>query len=144
MTGQVTRKATGAAALLLATVAVAACTTVGVSSTRYLGVPQFAPTDPNSVEILRHEPRRGVIRLGEVFLEPSGHPPVAEMEQALRVEAAKLGANAAVLVYDKFRRVGTVVQGPWWSRSAYPVYGHQIVAVAIRYQEPGAEPRHRF
>jgi hypothetical protein len=134
MTGEVTHRTTVAAALLLATVAVAACTAVGVSSTHYLGVSQFAPTDPNSVEILRHEPRRGVVRLGEVFLEPSGHPSVAMMEQALRVEAAKLGANAAVLVYDKFRRVGTVVQGPWWSRSAYPVYGRKIVAVAIRYE----------
>ncbi|MDD5564110.1 MAG: hypothetical protein PHQ91_10390 [Thermoanaerobaculaceae bacterium] len=144
MMSQLTRKATVGTALLLAVAAMTACTTVGVSSTRYLGVPQFAPTDPNTVEILRHEPRRNVIRLGEVFLEPSGHPSVAMMEQALRVEAGKLGANAAVLVYDKFKRVGTVVQGPWWSRSAYPVYGRRIVAVAIRYQEPGAEPRHRF
>ncbi len=134
MTGEATRKATVAAALLLATMAVTACTTISVSSTRYLGVPQFAPTDPNSVEILRREPRRGAIRLGEVFLEPSGKPTVAAMEQALRVEAAKLGANAAVLVFDKFRRVGTVVQGPWWSRSSYPVYGRKIVAVAIRYE----------
>ena len=143
MTSHAMRRGTVGAALLLAA-AMVACTTVRVSSIRYLGVPQFAPTDPNTVEILRREPRRGVIRLGEVFLEPSGHPTVAAMEQELRAEAAKLGANAAVLVYDKFKRVGTVVQGPWWSRSEYPVYGREIVAVAIRYEESPEGPRHRF
>lgn len=45
-----------------------------------------------------------------------------------------LGADAAVLVYDKFKRVGTVYQGPWWGRSSYAVYGRKIVAVAIRHK----------
>lgn len=110
------------------------CNTVSVSSTRYLGVPQFAPSSPNAVEILRREPRRAHERLGEVVLEPSGNPDVAEMEQAIRAEAAKLGADAAVLVYDKTKRIGTVYQGPWYARSSYPVYGRKIVAVAIRYK----------
>jgi hypothetical protein len=43
-----------------------------------------------------------------------------------------LGADAAVLVYDKFKRVGTAYQGPWRGRSSYAVYGRKIVAVAIR------------
>lgn len=122
-----------ATALVVATIGIAACTTVSVSSTRYLGVPQFAPTDPNTVEILRRVPNGPHEKLGEVFLQPSGRPPVAEMEQALRTEAAKLGADAVVVVYDKFKRIGTVIQGPWWARSSYPVYGRTIVAVAIRY-----------
>jgi len=121
-------------ALGVATVALSACSTISVSSTRYLGVAQFAPTDPNSVEILRREPRRPHEKLGEVYLEPSGSPPVAEMEQAIRREAAKLGADAAVLVYDRTKRIGTVYQGPWWARSSYAVYGRRIVAVAIRYR----------
>lgn len=122
-----------ALALPLATLALAGCATVSVSSMRYLGVPQFSPTDPATVEILRHVPRRPHEKLGEVFLRPSGNPPVAEMEQALRGEAAKMGADAAVVVYDRFRRIGTVIQGPWWARSSSPVYGRTIVAVAIRY-----------
>jgi hypothetical protein len=122
------------AALVLATLGLSACSTVSVSSMRYLGVPQFAPTDLNSVEILRREPRRPHEKLGEVYVEPSGSPPVAEMEQAIRGEAAKLGADAAVLVYDKTKRIGTVYQGPWWARSSYAVYGRRIVAVAIRYR----------
>jgi hypothetical protein len=125
-----------ALALAVVTVGIAACATVSVSSTRYLGVPQFTPTDPSSVEILRRIPKRPHEKLGEVFLQPSGNPPVAEMEQALRGEAAKMGAQAAVVVYDRFKRIGTVIQGPWWARSSYPVYGRTIVAVAIRYTTP--------
>jgi hypothetical protein len=124
-----------AVVLAMAALGAAACTTVSVSSIHYLGVPVAAPTDPASVEILRHIPRRANEKLGEVFLEPSGSPTVAEMEQALRKEAAKLGADAAVVVHDKFRRIGSVIQGPWWSRSSYPIYARTIVAVAIRYTE---------
>jgi hypothetical protein len=121
-------------ALTLAALTSAACTTVSVSSIRYLGVPQFAPSDPNSVEILRREPRRPHDRLGEVYLEPSGDPSVTEMEQAIRTEAGKLGADAAVLVYDRTKRIGAVYQGPWWARSSHAVYGRRIVAVAIHYR----------
>ncbi len=120
--------------LLLPTLAVAACATVDVASERYLGVPQASPTNPASVEILRHEPKRPHVQLGEVFLSPSRSADVAEIEQALRVEAAKLGADAAVVVRDRTRRIGTVVSGTWWTRWHTPVYGRQIIAVAIRYQ----------
>ena len=32
------------------------------------------------------------------------------------------------------RRIGTVVEGRWWNRTARPIYGRKIVAVAIRYR----------
>jgi hypothetical protein len=124
-----------AVVVAVAALGTAACSTVSVSSIRYLGVSAFAATDPNSVQILRQVPRRPHDKLGEVFLEPSGNPTVSEMEQAIRQEAAKLGADAAVVVHDRFRRVGSVIQGPWWSRSSYPIYARTIVAVAIRYTE---------
>lgn len=114
--------------------AVAACSTVSVESKRYLGVSVVAPTDPARVEILRHEPRRPHDRLGEVALSPSGNPPVSEMEAALRGEAARLGADAVVLVQDKTRRMGSFVTGPWWARSHTPVLQRLIIAVAIRYR----------
>lgn len=114
--------------------ALAGCATVSVSSSRYLGVPAAAPTDPARVEILRREPRRRHVQIGEVVLRPSGDPEVERLERALREEAATLGAEAAVVVRDSTRRVGTFVTGPWWSRSHTPVYGRVIVAVAIRYR----------
>ena len=111
-----------------------ACSTVSVESKRYLRVPMVAATDPAKVEILRHEPRRPHDRLGEVALSPSGNPPVSEMEAALRSEAARLGADAVVLVQDKTRRMGSFVTGPWWARSHTPVLQRLIIAVAIRYR----------
>ena len=120
--------------LLSSVLVLSACATVGVSSERYLGVPQAAPTDPASVEILRKEPKRPHLQLGEVFLSPSPDATVDTLETALRTEAAKLGADAAVVVRDRTKRVGTYVTGTWWVRYHAPVYSRQIVAVAIRYQ----------
>jgi hypothetical protein len=110
------------------------CSSVSSSSERLIGAPAFPPTRPESVVILRREPRKPHERLGHVFIEPSGTPDVSEIEQAIRVEAAKLGADAAVIVLDRTRRIGTVYQGPWWDRRSYPITGRKIVAVAIRYK----------
>lgn len=121
--------------LLLSTLALSACATVDVASERYIGVPQASPTNPASVEILRREPKRPHVQLGEVFVSPSGDPTVDRIEAALREEAAKLGADAAVVVFDRTRRIGTVVSGTWWSRWHTPIYGRKIVAVAIRYRD---------
>ena len=110
------------------------CASVSSSSERLLGAPVFPPTRPESVVILHREPRKPHDRIGHVFIEPSGNPPVAEMEQALRTEAAKLGADAAVIVFDRTRRIGRVYEGPWWDRRSYPILGRKIVAVAIRFR----------
>jgi len=119
-----------AAVLLLPCVS---CSSVSVSSERAIGAPTFPPTRPESVQIRRRAPRLPHVRLGQIYLEPSGKPSVEEMEAAIREEAAKMGADAAVIVFDRTRRIGTVVEGPWWDRTVYPVYGRKIVAVAIRY-----------
>ena len=133
----VPHKATRLFALLIVvagSLVVGGCSTVSVSSTHYLGVPVFPVSDPAQVEILRKEPKRPLERLGEIILEPSGNPDLAKIEQALRVEAAKLGANAVVVVRDGSRRVGAWVDGWRWMRTSHVVYGRVIVAVAIRYQ----------
>ncbi len=106
---------------------------VTVNTRPYLGMPSYPPTDPASVEILRTEPLRPHERLGEITLEPQGSPSVTEMEQKLREAAAKMGANAAVLVADRTMRMGAVVTGPWYGRQVSPEFQRFIVAVAIRY-----------
>lgn len=119
--------------LLLPALALAGCATVHVSSERYIGVPQALPTNPSTVEILRKEPTRPHVQVGEVFLSPSPDSSVDSIEKALRTESAKLGADAAVVVRDRTKRVGTYISGSWWVRYHAPVYSRQIVAVAIRY-----------
>lgn len=101
----------------------------------YLGGPTFPPTDPAHVEILRSEPVRPLYRLGEVFVEPSGDPTVAQYEQALREAGAQMGANAVVVVFDRMQVVGTAVSGPWWAPMASPIVGRVVVGLAIRYSD---------
>lgn len=125
------RKALWAAALALTCVG---CSSVSASSERILGAPAFAPSSPASVVILRREPRKPHDRIGHVFIEPTGHPPVEEIEQAIRAETARLGGDAAVIVLDRTNRIGRVYEGPWWDRRAYPVFARKIVAVAIRFR----------
>jgi len=120
-----------AAALLVFT----GCQTVSTSNTPYLGLPQFPPTDPAQVQILRTEPTRPHVRLGEVRAEPSSeNVDVAKIETAIQQAAAKMGANAAVVVYDRTQVVGAQVVGGWLNRSIDPIEGRVLIAVAIRYQ----------
>ena len=118
---------TAAAALLLT-----GCSSVSAETIRYVGAPQPPPTDPSRVEILRQRPQRPHEKLGEVVLKPSGDPDVAAIEKKIREETAKLGGDAAVLVYDRTKRMGTIYTGDWWVVRASPLYERVIVAVAIK------------
>ena len=88
------------ATLLLA--AVAACTYVDATTTPYVGVPSYARTDPDKVQVLAAEPRQRFERLGEVFVRASMEPAATrdEIEARLREEAAKWGADAVYVVQD--------------------------------------------
>jgi len=113
----------------------AGCNTVSTSRVQYLGVPKLPPSDPAQVQILRTEPTRPHIRLGEIRAEPSSESvDVTKIENALRQQAAKLGADAAVVVYDRTQVTGAYVTGPWFGRSVQEIQGRVIVAVAIKYQ----------
>ena len=109
------------------------CTYVSVDSRRYLAVPAYPPTDPASVQILHEPPTQPHERLGEIALQPEGHPSVQEMEAKLREAAAKMGAEAVVIVADRMQYMGSFVSGPWWGREISPIYGRVIIGVAIRY-----------
>jgi hypothetical protein len=114
----------------------AACATVDVTTTQYLGAPRYQPTEPNAVQILRTEPTAPHDRLGEVLVDASVDPPpsISEVEQKLCKAAAKLGADAVVVVYDRVQPVAAYVSGPGWGRSIETISGRKVVAVAIRYQ----------
>jgi len=120
-------------ALAVATCCVS-CSSVSASSERLIGSAAYPPTRAETVLILRREPKKPHERLGHVYVDPDGKPPVEEIEAAIRKETAKLGGDAAVIVFDKTQRVGTMVEGPWWNRRAYPITGRKIIAVAIRYK----------
>lgn len=103
--------------------------------TQDVGAPKYPPSHPAQVQILRTEPTRTHVRLGEVRAEPSSESvDVSRIKEALRQEAAKLGADAVVVVYDRTQVTGAFVTGPWWGRSLQPIEGRVVIGVAIKYQ----------
>jgi hypothetical protein len=125
-----------AAALLASALGLSACATVDAQTTAYVGVEHPAPTIPSEVQILRTEPMRPHVRLGEILVDASVDPapPIAEVEEKLRDEAAKLGADAVVVVYDHIGPVGAYVTGPLWSRDVETIQGRKLKGIAIKYK----------
>jgi len=110
------------------------CHTVSTQLVPYLGMPKLPPSDPARIEILHKEPDRPFDRLGEVTAMPDPGTPVEKIEAALRRQAAKLGADAVVLVQDKMQVVGSRVWGPAWAPEISNVNQRVIVVVAIKYK----------
>ena len=97
----------------------------------YPDTPRFAPTDPRGVELLRRDPRREHIRLGEVWIRPNYGMDRFYVEGMLREKAAAMGADALVIVADRYFR-DHVVYSYW--RGPRAVYKRHIVGIAIRYR----------
>ena len=116
--------------------ALAACASVDVQTTQYVGAPIYQPTAPNSVQILRTEPTAPHDRLGEIVVDASTDPapPVTEIERKMAEAGAKMGANAVVVVLDRVQPVGAYVTGPWWGRSVESISGRKVIGVAIRFR----------
>ena len=101
--------------------AVASCAYVEATTTQYVGVPRFPPVDPAAVKVLPGEPAQRHDRLGEVLLDISVDPapPVADIEQRLREEGGKMGANAVYVIRDAIR----------------PGETRKLIGIAIRYRQ---------
>src|SRR4029450_2795383 len=122
--------------MLTAVVMLGACATVDVTTTEDVDAPRYQPTEPTAVQILRTEPTVPHDRLGEVMVDASTDPapPIVEVEQKLCKAAAKLGADAVVVVYDRTQPVAAYVSGPWWGRSIETISGRKLIAVALRFR----------
>jgi hypothetical protein len=116
-------------AAVLAATAVSCYRTYGYHF--YPQTPRFAPINPGEVELLRGEPKRDHIRLGEVWIRPSRYADRYWVEGVLREKAAAMGADALVIVADRYLR-GPVYYSYW--RGPRRVYRRQIVGIAIRYR----------
>lgn len=92
---------------------VVGCASISSRTNAYLGSPKYTPTSPASVQILQAEPKQPKDRLGEVILTVEGQPSREDLERRLKEGAAKLGADAVFIVYDKMH-VFPVVYGDWW------------------------------
>jgi len=114
------------AALLLLSVFLAglltACATVDATTTQYVGVPRFEPSDPKKVQILRSDPAKPFDRLGEIHLTPSVDPApsVEDIEARFRFEAAAIGADAVIVIVD--RTVPVIGYGPVRQLIGLPIH----------------------
>lgn len=125
-----------AGGLTAALLALSGCTSIDAQTTAYVGVEHPAPTLPSEVIVLRSEPLRPHVRLGEVLIDASidPAPPITEVEAKLRDEAAKLGGDAVVVVYDHIGPVGAYVNGPLWARDVQTINGRKLKGIVIKYQ----------
>src|SRR5262245_38442858 len=90
------------------------CTSIQEQTQPYVGVPKYPPTTPESVRILAEEPRQPKDRLGEIILTIDGNPTREELETRLKEAAARLGADATFVVYDR-THIFPVVYYDYWS-----------------------------
>ena len=123
-------------AIALTVFGLSACASINASSTQYVGGEHFAPTLPESVQVLRVEPTRPHVRVGEVIVDASVEPPppVTEIEQKLRTEAAAMGGDAVVVVYDRIQPVSAYVSGPLWDRDIQSIQGRKLKGIVIHYK----------
>jgi len=104
-----------------------------VQSRPYIGVEAFSPTAPDTVQILRSAPTQPNLRLGEITVEPKNNTSVQTIEEKFRDAAARMGANAVVIVADRTEVMGMQETGSWYNADLTPITGRVILGVAIRY-----------
>jgi hypothetical protein len=122
--------------VIAATVVVVGCATDHASTIRYAYAPDFPETNPAKVRILRTEPTGPHEWLGEiaVVLEPKLAVYRAEIDEQLRREAGKLGADAVVFVVDPRYPRGPVASRTWLEGLSTKVTGRDVIAIAIKYK----------
>jgi hypothetical protein len=112
----------------------AGCESVSTSHQAETAAPRLNPSDPAKVEVLRVEPTRPHVKLGKVQARPSEpNADFAKIEAALRKEAAKLGADAVVVISDETRSPANYI-GTWRTSESEPNPVRTVVAMAIKYR----------
>jgi hypothetical protein len=113
----------GGASLLLMT----GCRVISTTHTQDIGGPRFTPSDPAKIEILQDVPARPHLEVGKVWGHSSDTSvDGSKLEDALRKEASKLGADAIVVWQDSFDAGAR-------ARLANGVPGRTVIGAAIKY-----------
>ena len=119
--------------ILCAALLAAGCSSVAVKTVRFTETPAYPATFPDIVQVLRGEPARPHVRLGEVYVEPEGDASAEVIEAGLQQGAAPLGADAVVIAADRTLKMGALVETSWAKRDLLPTPDRVVVGVAIRY-----------
>jgi hypothetical protein len=110
------------------------CRGISTTRTQDIGGPRFAPSDPQQIEILRNVPARPHVELGQVRAYSSDpDEDASKIEDALRKEAARLGADAFVVWHDELQTSDGPADRAGGTRLAKAVHGRTVVGAAIKY-----------
>ena len=120
-------------AMLCAVLMLVGCSSVAVRTVRFTEVQAYPSAPPDIIQVLRAEPMRLHVRLGEVYVEPEGDASADKIEAGLQEGAAPLGADAVVIVADRTLKMGAIVETSWVKRDLLPTPDRVVVGVAIRY-----------
>jgi hypothetical protein len=126
-------------ALLVVLLAVLAASCAPALRVNYFpGGRQYPPTSPQSVDLLRVEPRRTHEAFAEIRYDPPQRLSRNEVERKLREKGAAIGADALVIEVDTVFRESTWVgpYRPYRGRRIRRVVTREriIEAIAIRYR----------
>ncbi len=111
----------------------------GISSCRpyagfelYPRTPRFARTHPHHVMLIKRQPQRSHIELGEVWIRPEPWMSRRLVENKLRKKAARMGADAVVITVDEYSRNRVATRR---YRRGTMIYRKRLIAgVAIRFR----------
>ena len=127
--------------VILAAMILPSCSQVNIKSYRLLEAPATSPTDPDEIEILPRPPLRRHIELGRIVASPEGAVDNATIEEAIRKEAAKMGANAVIIGYQGEAPKGFSISGFPGSAEARRETGRVVRATAIKWEGERLLPR---
>ena len=121
---------------LAAFILLSGCSHVTVETKRNPDTGVYAPVPYKSVAILRSPPQEKYQAIGEIHIQPKANekPSPGEILKEFRKAAAKIGADAVVLVADPAGLTGGPVAGSeWWKGGSGRGDRHTVVGVAIWY-----------
>lgn len=122
---------------LCALLILSGCSMAKVEGKRYPDAGIYAPVAYKSVAILRSSPSRSYQALGEIHLLSNSDLSQKTIFKKLKKAAAKMGADAVVLVADPAGLTGGPVAAlQEWKGSSKPVDARAIVGVAIWFPRP--------
>jgi hypothetical protein len=121
---------------VVALFAVIGCRSDSTSSSKDTGVPIYAPSDPARVQVLWASPDPPSVRLGEITVVATSNSKTSsvQIKKKLREAAAKMGADAVVIVSDRAGISGGVVTGTSYGRTTQQTSTPVVVGVALKYQ----------
>lgn len=97
----------------------------------YARSPRLARTHPNRVMLIERMPRGGYVELGQVWIKTKPGMDRYQVERKLRKKAARMGADAVVIIEDRYARNRVSVRR--YRRGTMIYRQRRIGGIAIRF-----------